>query len=116
MDLRARESRAAFGYQLEVPKANMTFKGKLIEMLGDFDGKLVVACFAGHRYLDHLVSLSKCLILTVLVSSGSVDTNWEVSGVMEKRLQPLPFTFLLSGHMIHAKSPNFKLGCGLFIG
>jgi mitochondrial import receptor subunit TOM40 len=72
-DLRAGESTASFGYQLEVPKANMTFK-------------------------------------------GSVDTNWQVSGVMEKRLQPLPFTFLLSGHLIHAKSPNFKFGCGLFIG
>jgi len=72
-DLRAGESMASFGYQLDVPKANVSFK-------------------------------------------GSVDSNWQVSGVLEKRLAHLPFTFLLSGHLIHAKNPNYKFGCGLMIG
>jgi len=73
-DFRSKESTATFGYNVDVPKANMSFK-------------------------------------------GSVDSNWQVSAVMEKRLMPLPFTFMLSGHMVHGSPKgNFKLGCGLILG
>lgn len=47
--------------------------------------------------------------------AGSVDSNWTVAAVLEKKLQPLPFTLALSGVLNHAK-PDFKLGCGLMIG
>ncbi|CAL7942815.1 unnamed protein product [Xylocopa violacea] len=50
-----------------------------------------------------------------LIYRGSVDTNWTVGAVLEKKLQPLPFTFALSGMINHSKQ-QFKLGCGLIIG
>ncbi|KAJ8686155.1 hypothetical protein QAD02_021949 [Eretmocerus hayati] len=50
-----------------------------------------------------------------LVFKGSVDSNWTVGAVLEKKLQPLPFTFALSGMLNHNKT-QFRLGCGLVIG
>lgn len=50
-----------------------------------------------------------------LVFRGMVDTNWTVAAVLEKKLQPLPFTFALSGILNHTKN-QFRLGCGLIIG
>ncbi|XP_076638164.1 mitochondrial import receptor subunit TOM40 homolog 1 [Colletes latitarsis] len=50
-----------------------------------------------------------------LIFKGSVDSNWTVGAVLEKKLQPLPFTFVLSGMMNHSKE-QFRLGCGLIIG
>ncbi|GMR36844.1 hypothetical protein PMAYCL1PPCAC_07039 [Pristionchus mayeri] len=47
---------------------------------------------------------------------ASVDTNWTVAGVMEKRLsQTLPFTIALSGMLNHQKNAG-KFGMGLIIG
>ncbi|KAH8396228.1 hypothetical protein KR222_005667 [Zaprionus bogoriensis] len=70
--LRMQESVATIAYQIDLPKADLVFR-------------------------------------------GAIDSNWHISGVLEKRLQPLPFTFALSGRMNHEKN-NFKLGCGLMIG
>ncbi|XP_015110969.1 mitochondrial import receptor subunit TOM40 homolog 1 [Diachasma alloeum] len=50
-----------------------------------------------------------------LVYRGSVDSNWTVGAVLEKKLQPLPFTFALSGLLNHSKG-QFQLGCGLILG
>ncbi|XP_058821778.1 mitochondrial import receptor subunit TOM40 homolog 1 [Topomyia yanbarensis] len=50
-----------------------------------------------------------------LVFRGMVDSNWSVAAVLEKKLQPLPFTFALSGILNHTKN-QFRLGCGLIIG
>ncbi|XP_066600800.1 mitochondrial import receptor subunit TOM40 homolog 1 [Prorops nasuta] len=50
-----------------------------------------------------------------LIFRGSVDTNWSVGAVLEKKLQPLPFSFALSGMINHHKN-QFRLGCGLIIG
>lgn len=69
---RIRDSSVSAGYQIEVPKSNITFRGML-------------------------------------------DTNWTVAAVMEKRLPPLPFTFVLSGMVNHAKSQS-RFGFGLNIG
>lgn len=52
---------------------------------------------------------------TDLVFRGMVDSNWTVGAVFEKRLQPLPFTFALSGTMNHNKN-QFRLGAGVIIG
>lgn len=70
--LRMQESVAVIGYQVDLPKADLVFR-------------------------------------------GMIDSNWNVSGVMEKRLQPLPFSFALSGRINHTKN-QFRLGCGLIIG
>ncbi|KAH8266802.1 mitochondrial import receptor subunit TOM40 homolog 1 [Drosophila bipectinata] len=70
--LRMQESVATLAYQIDLPKADLIFR-------------------------------------------GGIDSNWHISGVLEKRLQPLPFTLALSGRMNHVKN-NFRLGCGLMIG
>lgn len=44
-----------------------------------------------------------------------LDSNWNIGGVLEKKLAPLPFSFALSGMMNHNKN-QFRLGCGLIIG
>jgi mitochondrial import receptor subunit TOM40 len=46
---------------------------------------------------------------------GMVDTNGLVTGVIEKRLAPLPFTFILSSSLNHAKAA-YRFGFGLLIG
>ncbi|XP_078672983.1 mitochondrial import receptor subunit TOM40 homolog [Branchiostoma floridae x Branchiostoma belcheri] len=71
-NLRAQESAVSLGYQLDVPKANMVFRGML-------------------------------------------DSNWTVAAVLEKKLQPLPFTFMLSGMLNHTKN-QARFGFGLLIG
>jgi mitochondrial import receptor subunit TOM40 len=55
------------------------------------------------------------LISVTIIVTGSVDTTWTVGAVLEKRLQPLPFSFALSG-VINHKKQQFRLGCGLIIG
>ncbi|CAD6241251.1 GSCOCG00002584001-RA-CDS [Cotesia congregata] len=69
---RIQESTATIAYQVDLPKADIVFK-------------------------------------------GSVDSNWTVGAVLEKKLQPLPFSFALSGLLNHTKG-HFQLGCGLVIG
>ncbi|XP_066991195.1 mitochondrial import receptor subunit TOM40 homolog 1 [Anabrus simplex] len=71
-NFRLQESVASIGYQVDLPKADLCFR-------------------------------------------GMVDSNWTVGAVMEKKLQPLPFSFALSGTMNHSKN-QFRLGCGLIIG
>lgn len=50
-----------------------------------------------------------------VVFRGMVDSNWNIGAVLEKKLQPLPFTFALSG-MANQATQQFKLGCGIIIG
>lgn len=44
-----------------------------------------------------------------------VDSNGLVTGVIEKRLPPLPFTLMLSSSLNHAKAA-YRFGIGLLIG
>eukprot|EP00099_Drosophila_melanogaster_P018999 NP_610213.1 tomboy40 [Drosophila melanogaster] len=71
-NIRQQESTATVAYQIDLPKADLVFR-------------------------------------------GSLDSNWLISGVLEKRLQPLPFSLAISGRMNHQKN-SFRLGCGLMIG
>lgn len=71
-NLRTMEALSTFMYQVDLSKANLTFK-------------------------------------------GMVDSNWNCGAVMEERLLPLPFTFVLSGFLNHVKS-NYKFGIGFTIG
>jgi mitochondrial import receptor subunit TOM40 len=71
-NFRMQEATATVGYQVDLPKADLVFR-------------------------------------------GMADTNWTVAAVLEKKLQPLPFSFALSGALNHSKN-NFRLGCGLIIG
>lgn len=49
------------------------------------------------------------------VIAGMVDSSLTVGAVLEKKLQPLPFSFALSGSMNHNKN-QFRIGCGFIIG
>lgn len=70
--LRLMEAQASFGYQVDIPKADLVFR-------------------------------------------GSVDTNWTVSAVLEKRLNPMPFTLGIGGMLNHKKN-DFRMGLSFIIG
>nr|XP_033780033.1 mitochondrial import receptor subunit TOM40B isoform X1 [Geotrypetes seraphini] len=72
---RLQDTTFAFGYQLNVPKANMVFRGE----------------------------------------TGSLDSNWCVGGVLEKKLAPLPVTLALGAFMNHWKN-KFHCGFSVLIG
>lgn len=44
-----------------------------------------------------------------------LDSNWNVGCTLEKKLLPLPFTFLCSGLLNHVKSQS-RIGVGLYVG
>lgn len=46
---------------------------------------------------------------------GSVNSDWEVKAVLEKKLLPIPFTLALCGIINHPKQ-SFQLGAGLIVG
>jgi len=50
-----------------------------------------------------------------LVFKGSVNSDWEVKAVMEKKLLPIPFTLALCGIINHPKQ-SFQMGAGLIVG
>uniref|UniRef100_UPI00358DDCC2 mitochondrial import receptor subunit TOM40 homolog n=1 Tax=Myxine glutinosa TaxID=7769 RepID=UPI00358DDCC2 len=52
---------------------------------------------------------------TNMVFRGSVDSNWTVSSVLEKKLPPLPLTLALAAAINHRKH-KFQCGFGLTIG
>lgn len=96
--LRMQESTATIGYQVEIPKADLIFRG-ICYMIAIIRLKTSIKFYYELNYFV----------------VGSFDSNWTVSGVLEKRLQPMPFSFALSGRLSHAKN-QFRLGCGLIIG
>ncbi|XP_025933222.1 mitochondrial import receptor subunit TOM40 homolog [Apteryx rowi] len=69
---RMQDTSVSFGYQLDLPKANLLFR-------------------------------------------GSVDSNWVVGAVLEKKLPPLPLTLAMGAFLNHRKN-KFQCGFGLTIG
>lgn len=92
--LRMQESVATLGYQVDLPKADVVFRG---------------------NFNVSILNEKRKNFLHISYFAGSFDSNWNVCGVLEKRLQPLPFSFALSGRLNHTKN-QFRLGCGLVIG
>lgn len=88
---RMQEAVASIGYQVDLPKSDVVFKGD---------------------QLRFLINLSLCFVLNFI---GHVDSNWTVGAVLEKKLNPLPFTLALSGLLNHNKG-HFRLGVGIIIG
>ncbi len=50
-----------------------------------------------------------------LVFRGMFDSIYNVGSVLEKKLQPLPFTFMLSAFLGHS-NPAYRFGFGLMVG
>ena len=46
---------------------------------------------------------------------GAVCTNWNVTAMLEKKLDPLPGSLVLTGQLDHAKK-DYKFGVGLLVG
>ncbi len=88
--LSVKETSATFSYQYDLLKANTTFRGR-----------------------NKIYKNFKHIFLSLFL--GMVDTNGLVTAVIEKRLAPLPFTFLLSSSLNHAKAA-YRFGIGLLIG
>ena len=95
--LRAAESVATFGYQIDLPKANVVFRGKNLF----------------HHSKNMILNLFFFYHISFILAM--VDSNWSVGAVLEKKLLPLPFTFVLSGLMNHSKNQT-KIGTGLYLG
>jgi len=72
---------------------------------------------ANHRMQEAVASLGYQVDLpkSDVVFKGHVDSNWTVGAVLEKKLNPLPFTLALSGMLNHNKG-HFRLGVGIIIG
>uniref|UniRef100_A0A4W5PQL0 Translocase of outer mitochondrial membrane 40 homolog (yeast) n=1 Tax=Hucho hucho TaxID=62062 RepID=A0A4W5PQL0_9TELE len=70
--MRTQETAVSFGYQLDLPKANLLFK-------------------------------------------GSVDSNWVVGAVLEKKLPPLPLSLAL-GAFLNQKKNKFQCGFNVTVG
>lgn len=72
---------------------------------------------ANHRMQEAVASIGYQVDLpkSDVVFKGHVDSNWSVGAVLEKKLNPLPFTLALSGLMNHNKG-QFRLGVGIMIG
>ena len=50
-----------------------------------------------------------------LLFKGAVNSDWEVTAVVEKKLLPIPFTLALCGIINHPKN-SFMMGAGLIVG
>lgn len=72
---------------------------------------------ANHRMQEAVASIGYQVDLpkSDVVFKGHVDSNWTVGAVLEKKLNPLPFTLALSGLLNHNKG-HFRLGVGIIIG
>lgn len=73
--------------------------------------KLIIECKEAVTSIGQQVDLPK----SDVVFKGHIDSNWSVGAVLEKKLNPLPFTLALSGLMTHTKG-QFRLGVGIIIG
>lgn len=92
------QTNVALGYQFDLPKANFSMKGWLYYC--------IVVVFRNN--LNSQTFVFSCVI-------AMVDNNWTVTGVLEKRLLPMPFMLSLCGSLNHVKS-QFRLGCGFTVG
>lgn len=83
-----------------------------------FSSKIIYICpiLITYRRLKKKIVFMKFLESNLSVCfPGHADSNWSVGAVLEKRLNPMPFTIALSGIMNHAKN-QFRVGVGLMVG
>eukprot|EP00116_Pleurobrachia_bachei_P013657 sb/3473919/ len=84
-------------------------------------GNEQVECAVEFEYVkqmgESITTLGYCVDLPKGLSKfrGSIDTDWSVAGVLEKRFEAFPFAFTLSGLLNHKKN-QAKFGIGFTIG
>lgn len=94
---RLQDTTFAFGYQLNLPQANMVFRGER-----------GAAPAPGIRGAGR--ALTPCP-----PPAGLLDSNWSVGGVLEKKLPPLPVTLALGAFLNHWKN-RFHCGFSIIVG
>lgn len=121
INCRIQESTGAIAYQVDLPKADLVFRGMIEHVAAS--SRLFILSLIRCSFITFFIRLFVRSFLKrifyyihyIYYVIGTIDTNWTVGAVLEKKLQPLPFTFALSGMINHSK-PQFRLGCGLIIG
>ncbi|XP_075380859.1 mitochondrial import receptor subunit TOM40B isoform X3 [Mycteria americana] len=93
---RLQDTTFAFGYQLNLPQANMVFRGER--------GAVPAPGTPGAGRA-----------LTPSPPPGLLDSNWSVGGVLEKKLPPLPVTLALGAFLNHWKN-RFHCGFSVIVG
>ncbi|XP_033927057.1 mitochondrial import receptor subunit TOM40B isoform X1 [Melopsittacus undulatus] len=95
---RLQETTFAFGYQLNLPQANVVFRGE-----------------PGAAPAPAAPAPSRCSPPAPNATTGLVDSNWSVGGVLEKKLPPLPVTLALGAFLNHWKN-RFHCGFSVIVG
>ncbi|KAL4657668.1 hypothetical protein GN956_G5056 [Arapaima gigas] len=101
---RMQDTSVSFGYQLDLPKANLLFKGTLPSTTSD-----QVFCLVPPQ---HCTPVFNSCVSGFL---GSLDSNWVVGATLEKKLVPLPLALALGAFLNHRKN-KFQCGFGITIG
>lgn len=103
---RMQDTTTSFGYQLDLPKANLLFKGKYCTQVVTISKKIT-------KKRKQTFSFQNSSLL--FSSAGTVDSNWVVGATLEKKLLPLPLTLALGAFLNHRKN-KFQCGFGVTIG
>lgn len=101
------DTTTSFGYQLDLPKANLLFKGKYCTQVATISKKITKKKEANIFFPKFFTSMFS--------SAGTVDSNWVVGATLEKKLLPLPLTLALGAFLNHRKN-KFQCGFGVTIG
>ena len=96
---RLQDTTFAFGYQLNLPQANVVFRGE----------RGAAPTPLRHNSRSHLPPPPPC------APPGLLDSNWSVGAVLEKKLPPLPVTLALGAFLNHWKN-RFHCGFSVIVG
>lgn len=96
---RLQDTTFAFGYQLNLPQANVVFRGERGAAPVPVPGRVP----------------SRSLLSPPSIPAGLLDSNWSVGGVLEKKLPPLPVTLALGAFLNHWKN-RFHCGFSVIVG
>ena len=119
-NMKMQETTTSVGYQVDLQKANLLFKGNFIR--NEYGCSLLiikasrsVSTSCGLGTVNNL-GLSFCLLFSPTPCvPGTVDSNWMVGATLEKKLLPLPLTLAL-GAFLNQRKHKFQCGFSVTIG
>lgn len=103
---RTQETTTSFGYQMELPEANMVFRGK------------TGLCTLSVRKTDTHQPWNTWNLLrdsVLCLCAGMINSRCIIGGVLEKRLVPLPAT-LIMGAFVNHRGDKLQVGLGINVG
>lgn len=120
---RTQETTTSFGYQMELPEANMVFRGKTSSALCLWErirqsstDTQATSCGTVLIFKCNL-PLMKHSVITLLLClfAGMINSRCIIGGVLEKRLVPLPAT-LIMGAFVNHRGDKLQVGLGINVG